>query len=57
MEPSVRIEARCKNGHETYMYPEDCLQHGHYMDEEDYCVISWECARCPIDNFKCEVEL
>ena len=52
MEPSVRIEARCKNGHETYLYPEECVG----LDLGTIYV-EWECARCPKDDFKCEVRL
>lgn len=60
MEPSIRIEARCKNGHETYMYPKDCVklfvpEQGDHRGQ--YTYIGWECARCPKDDYHHEVEL
>lgn len=60
MDAKVMILATCKNGHETQMFPQDCLVSGTDYNLEcgtNWLVVEWECARCPKDDYECEVEL
>jgi hypothetical protein len=57
MEAKVMIMATCKNGHQTEMFPASCIEIKSPDPHDGSHWIVWECARCPKDDYQCEVEL
>lgn len=56
-EPRITIVARCANGHETFMFPETCVEIRNVRDLAEVPYVVWECPVCPNGEHEYEVSL
>lgn len=54
MKQEIIIVCRCKNGHESFMYPEKCIDRSGFASNPTAVVIRWDCPNCPRNDYSHE---